>query len=83
MQHHNACRMMLAVISSDGIFNSHRKTIMDYSSCIVFKFFLIALSNQFSHIILHFCQVILGSDPIDDVDVDFKPIKGTVTELLT
>ena len=36
IRHHEACRVMPNSYPSDGIFNSHRRTIMDSFSCILF-----------------------------------------------
>ena len=36
VRHHEACRVMPNSYPSDGIFNLHRRTVMDYFSCTLF-----------------------------------------------
>ena len=72
--HHKACRVMLNSYPSDGIFNLHRRTIMDSFSCILFHRQLHLDLNMcypfYAKITTFFDQEKFGTAPLLYVDVE-------------
>ena len=80
--------MIRTVIPSDGVFNSHRTTIMDSFSCIRFlrKLFVNFHMRYYINIALQHLQLgqeMIGSVPTYDVDFEMFGGNDVKTEVMT